>query len=169
MAVSVEDCDFNQDGKVDFLDFVPFATAYGSAAARYDFNGNGTVDFSDYLKFAGWYGKTVPIPALQVWTTEFPDTLQVGSSADFDVMVNKSGIRGDPIVTNLGFVDPADSVLVKTIGGISDSIEGTMVVTSLRVTAQGGLGSHQFVVTVRNFNRSSADTVRFVVVPTASD
>ena len=54
LGVTIEDCDLNQDGKVDFLDFVSFAAAYGSATSRYDFNGNGTVDFPDYLGFVGW-------------------------------------------------------------------------------------------------------------------
>ena len=111
----------------------------------------------------------MPIPSLQVWTTEFPDTLHVGSSADLDVMVNKSGLRGDTVGTTLGFLEPADSVQVTTIGGPLHSGEDTMVVTSLRVTAQGNIGPHQFVVTVHNFSRSCADTVRFVVVPAAPE
>ena len=54
--------DFNKDGKVDFADFVQFASRYGAAAgderyhARYDLDGDGKIGFGDYTLMAEQFG-----------------------------------------------------------------------------------------------------------------
>lgn len=45
--------DFNQDGAVDFFDYLDFVAAYDSEDASADFNGDSTIDFFDYLDFVG--------------------------------------------------------------------------------------------------------------------
>lgn len=54
--------DFNEDGTVDFADFILFATHYGQSNAqidfdvRFDLDGDGRVDFADFLVFAAAFG-----------------------------------------------------------------------------------------------------------------
>ncbi len=43
--------DFNQDGSVDFFDYLDFVDAFSQAAPAADFNGDGAIDFFDYLDF----------------------------------------------------------------------------------------------------------------------
>ena len=58
--------DFDQNGVVDFPDFLLFVGKFGSKQGderyedRFDLDGNGTIDFSDFLSFASNFGKTVP-------------------------------------------------------------------------------------------------------------
>ena len=52
--------DFNDDGAVDFADFILFAQAYGSADARFDLDGNGTVGFGDFISFVSAFELTPP-------------------------------------------------------------------------------------------------------------
>jgi hypothetical protein len=55
--------DFNGDDKVDFLDFLKFATHFGTRdgdaeyEAIYDLTGDDKVDFLDFLEFAKQYGR----------------------------------------------------------------------------------------------------------------
>ncbi len=59
------DPDFDDNGTVDFTDFVRFATEFGFSHgdagydARYDLDGDGTVGFSDFLIFAKAFGQSV--------------------------------------------------------------------------------------------------------------
>ncbi len=43
--------DFNQDGIVDFFDYLDFADAFSSTDSAADFNGDTSIDFFDYLDF----------------------------------------------------------------------------------------------------------------------
>ena len=54
--------DFDGNGKVDFVDFLLFARAFGSTDASFDMNGDGRVDFLDFLMFVREYGKDNPDP-----------------------------------------------------------------------------------------------------------
>jgi len=49
--------DFNNDGIVDFLDFLPFATSFGTMNDTFDLDGDGWVGFSDFITFAEAFGK----------------------------------------------------------------------------------------------------------------
>ena len=49
--------DFNSDGKTDFVDFIMFATAFGSQQVQFDLNQNGLVDFPDFLVFISAFGQ----------------------------------------------------------------------------------------------------------------
>ncbi len=55
--------DFNNDGRVDFSDFLAFAQNYGRSEgdanydAKFDLNGDNSVDFGDFLAFAQQYGQ----------------------------------------------------------------------------------------------------------------
>ncbi|MBT5831863.1 MAG: hypothetical protein HOH77_16885 [Candidatus Latescibacteria bacterium] len=48
----MQTADFDGNGKVDFADFLSFASAFGSTDTHRDLNGNGRVDFPDFLVFA---------------------------------------------------------------------------------------------------------------------
>ncbi|MDX2146719.1 MAG: hypothetical protein SFZ23_04285 [Planctomycetota bacterium] len=43
--------DFNDDGLIDFFDYLDFANAFSAEDVAADFNGDGTIDFFDYLDF----------------------------------------------------------------------------------------------------------------------
>ena len=51
--------DFNNNGQIDFPDFLIFAQAFGSTNTTTDLNENGTVDFPDFLLFAKTFGKSI--------------------------------------------------------------------------------------------------------------
>ncbi len=48
--------DFDDDGLVDFQDFLLFAEAFGSIDPRFDLDQSGRVDFADFLEFARIFG-----------------------------------------------------------------------------------------------------------------
>ncbi len=48
--------DFNNDGAVNFADFIAFAGAFGTESPIYDLDGSGLVDFQDFLIFAVYFG-----------------------------------------------------------------------------------------------------------------
>ena len=52
--------DFNNDGTVDFADFILFAQAYGSSDTRFDLDGDGTVGFADFIAFVTAFERTPP-------------------------------------------------------------------------------------------------------------
>ena len=59
--------DFNDDGSVDFADFVAFARVFGANAgdasydAGTDMDGSGAVDFADFVAFARVFGTACPV------------------------------------------------------------------------------------------------------------
>ena len=62
-------CDFNENGVVDFADFLMFSGVFGQSAeeagAKFDKDSSGTVDFADFLQFSANFGKEVgaaPVP-----------------------------------------------------------------------------------------------------------
>jgi formylglycine-generating enzyme required for sulfatase activity len=55
-ALLPADADFDASGRVDFGDFLRFATAFGQSQDRYDLDHDGIVGFSDFLAFAGEFG-----------------------------------------------------------------------------------------------------------------
>ena len=48
--------DFDDDGRVDFQDFLLFAEAFGSVDLRFDLDQSGRIDFADFLAFARIFG-----------------------------------------------------------------------------------------------------------------
>ncbi len=59
----LSDADFDRSGRVDFIDFLMFAIAFGTSSAesdydpRYDLTGDDAVNFGDFVVFAGAFGK----------------------------------------------------------------------------------------------------------------
>jgi hypothetical protein len=51
--------DFNGDKRVDFVDFLLFANAFGGADAKFDLDNSGSVGFGDFLIFAVAFGTSV--------------------------------------------------------------------------------------------------------------
>jgi probable HAF family extracellular repeat protein len=52
---AVCEADFNDDGVLDFFDYLDFVAAYATESPRADFNFDGTVDFFDYLDFVAGF------------------------------------------------------------------------------------------------------------------
>jgi hypothetical protein len=48
--------DYNDDGTIDPLDFVTFASDFGGTNERSDFDWNGTINPLDFVTFAGHFG-----------------------------------------------------------------------------------------------------------------
>jgi len=63
IAAQIKTPDFNNDGKIDFQDFLLFARAFGSNnpadLATFDITNTGTVGFSDFLQLASRFGETI--------------------------------------------------------------------------------------------------------------
>jgi len=68
-AQSAGVADFDGSGVVDFVDFLLFAGAFGSAEAQFDLDGNGSVDFPDFLAFAQAFGVDNPPPPSSISVT----------------------------------------------------------------------------------------------------
>ena len=51
--------DFDDNGIINFADFLLFVSAFGSSEPQYDIDRNGVVDFLDFLMFVQVFGKTV--------------------------------------------------------------------------------------------------------------
>ena len=94
VAGQMSPSDFNGDGTVDFIDFVAFAGAFGSADAEFDLNGNGTVDFPDFLTFTQAFLVDNPPPpaeiVLSTTTLSFGD-VETGLSSTQIVTITNSG------------------------------------------------------------------------------
>ena len=58
--------DFDDNGIVDFADFLLFVSHFGKAEERYDLNTDGQVDFSDFLIFVSHFGKKDPRIAFNI-------------------------------------------------------------------------------------------------------
>lgn len=52
--------DANQNGIIDFPDFIAFAQAFNTATSGFDFNNDGIVNFPDFITFAAIFGKSLP-------------------------------------------------------------------------------------------------------------
>ena len=57
VTADLDAVDFNEDGKLDFGDFIAFAREFGGQNPRFDLDGDGTVGFSDFISFAQAFGK----------------------------------------------------------------------------------------------------------------
>ena len=51
--------DANQNGIIDFPDFLAFAQAFNTNNATFDFNEDGIVNFPDFITFAALFGQTI--------------------------------------------------------------------------------------------------------------
>ena len=55
--VQIDASDFNNDGIVDFQDFLQFADGFQRGDTRFDIDGDGETGFSDFLEFARAFGR----------------------------------------------------------------------------------------------------------------
>jgi hypothetical protein len=70
--------DFDDNGAVNFTDFILSAQAFGGSDSRFDLGGNGKVDFEDFVLFASDYGSNTTV----VWTQL--EVANTGPTARFD-------------------------------------------------------------------------------------
>ena len=93
MARSI-DADFDDNGIVDFGDFIQFAKAFGSNESSFDLNGNGRVDFPDFILFASRYGEGLPEAEVDV-------TLPTGTKIEM-IWIHPGRFRMGSPVSELG-------------------------------------------------------------------
>ena len=147
VAGQMSPSDFNGDGTVDFIDFVAFAGAFGSADAQFDLNGNGTVDFPDFLTFTQAFLVDNPPPpaeiVLSATTLSFGD-VETGLSSTQIVTITNSGgaelsVTGisssdDQFVASIGTFTLAgggrQDVTVTFSPGADGSFSGTLTIDS---------------------------------------
>ena len=105
-APTAADCDFNNSGEVDFVDFIAFSQGYGTTQTQFDLNGDGAVNFRDFVIFAQFYGQTTTAPTPPP-TTNAPVGIEVGMQApDFTLRTltgesfNLYAQRGKPVFLN---------------------------------------------------------------------
>ena len=55
--IATDASDFNNDGVVDFSDFLEFADGFQRGDTKYDIDGDGQTGFSDFLEFARAFGR----------------------------------------------------------------------------------------------------------------
>ena len=93
-ASSQAPADFNGSGKVDFSDFLLFATAFGTTEAQFDLSGNGIVDFADLVAFSAAFLIDNPPPPAEITvsttTLSFGD-VETGQSSILVVTITNSG------------------------------------------------------------------------------
>ena len=97
-APTASDCDFNNNGQVDFADFIAFSQGYGTNQTQFDLNGDGAINFQDFIIFVQFYGQTI---------TDVPVGIEVGLKAPDFTLETLTGKRfnlyeqhGNPVFLN---------------------------------------------------------------------
>ena len=95
---TASDCDFNNDGRVDFTDFIAFSQAFGTDQEQFDLDGNTRVNFQDFIIFVQFYGQEI---------TAIPTGIEVGQRAPDFTLRTLTGApfklyeqRGKPVFLN---------------------------------------------------------------------
>lgn len=131
---TVADCDFNNNGQVDFGDFLAFAQAFGTNQSQFDLDGNDSVDFQDFLLFVQFFGQEInPAPV--------PDGVQLGERLpDFtlDTIIgttfNLYEYRGKPVFLNFWLMySPVNDLLY--VDELQHTIGDQMQFVSVNVEA----------------------------------
>lgn len=108
--------DFDGNGKVDFLDFLAFAGAFGTDQAQFDLDQNGQVDFPDFLIFVRAYGANgdTSLPEPSVFY-KLPDDWQV-------VPIEQQNCAKEDLVgVDHVYVETASKLLVWLTGTVEDA------------------------------------------------
>ena len=94
--------DFNNNGTVDFADFILFAGAFGSETSAdldiFDLSNNGIVDFEDFLLFAADFGKAIQPPVseeAQLIALSISGEIQPPQSLSHDIEAHLTQIRAE--------------------------------------------------------------------------
>ena len=86
--------DFDGSGKVEFADFLAFASAFGTSDPAFDLSGNGVVDFADLVAFSAAFLIDNPPPpadiAISMMSLSFGD-VEIGQSSTQIVTITNSG------------------------------------------------------------------------------
>ena len=110
--------DFNDNGTVDFADFILFAGAFGSEAPAdlniFDLSNNGIVDLEDFLRFAADFGETIQPPAseeAQLIALSISGEIQPPQSLSHDIEAHLTQIRAqygniDAAINSLSYRPP---------------------------------------------------------------
>ena len=110
--------DFNDNGTVDFPDFILLAGAFNSQAPAdldiFDLNNNGVVDLEDFLRFAADFGKTIQPPVseeAQLIALSISGEIQPPQALSHDIEAHLTQIRAqygniDAVINSLSYRPP---------------------------------------------------------------
>ena len=104
-AVQAKSSDFNNDGVVDFQDFVSFASSYGSSDAKHDLDKSGTVDLSDFTQFSSDFGKKISSLSNHDYRIDGIKPHQSDARLDVYVTLRNTGTRADTVGANVILID----------------------------------------------------------------
>ncbi len=110
--------DFNDNGTVDFADFLLFAGAFGSETPTdlniFDLSNNGVVDHADLLLFVADFGKTIQPPASEearLMALSLSDEIQPPQTLAREIQAHLTQIRAqygniDAVINSLSYRPP---------------------------------------------------------------
>ena len=93
--------DFDDNGVVDFADFLQFVEKFGTEEARFDLDNDGVVGFSDLLLFVSHFGQKDPRKAFNI-DLVFVDELMVSGWISWDAQ-RPIGIITVQALADLGY------------------------------------------------------------------
>lgn len=143
IATTAREVDTNQDGVINFSDFISLVSVWGhtieedSFYSFYDWDKSGRIDFGDFLIFASFYGQSyLSLPTLSL--SGLSDTLTVGQMDTLVISIAKNSIP------------PGCDVFAIGIGGINfEPTDTRFGVDSITFTSRVTLKEPgDFVVTV---------------------
>lgn len=131
-STDVAASDFDGSGRVDFVDFLDFAAAFGKASGtegfdtKFDLDGSGIVDFGDFLIFAGHFGdSTTTVATTYLYVSDIinnrVEVVDLGTnlaipSRSFSVDFPRGMARGAQ--TGLLYIATLDSLVVYNDEGL---------------------------------------------------
>ena len=108
--------DFDDNGRIDFIDVSLFMEAFGSVDPRFDLNGSGRVDFEDLFLFADRFGEGTALERARhdsVFAARLDSTLQRALAV----------ARGDTAATPLPSTAASDSSAVEVEPAEPEEVE----------------------------------------------
>ena len=172
--------DFDENGLVDFSDFVAFAGAFGAREGdeeyetKYDLNADGEVGFDDFVKFANSFGEAANRAPVFATTTPVARSVEENTPAGRAVgdPISATDADGDSLTYNLRGLD-ADGFSIDAVAGQLRTKEGVAydheVKDSYSVTVgvsdgQGGSASVDVSIAVTDVDEPHAGPPSQIVV-----
>ena len=119
--------DFDDNGTVDFADFLLFVQHFGSSEEKFDLDSNGKVDFSDFLLFVSHFGKKPPHLAYNIELVFFE-----GFTSHQKNVIKKAARRWEEVIVDdvrdMDFSQDSFAQSVLTDQGIFTSIIDDIVI-----------------------------------------
>lgn len=152
------DCpaDFNNDGLVDFFDYLDFVEPWGREEPVADFNRDGVVDFFDYLDFIAAWDEGCDVPEIEMVSVSVPPTIYSGRAVTvgYTMRNNGPGNASVPVSANVcGSVRGVPAVPV----GPFETVAGEIIVIAPPSQPDCGQGDPCTVRVCADFPDADAD------------